>query len=466
MRDRPIKPHRYKTKGDLTNGSIAHHLTRLTLPMVWGIFAVISVQIADTYFIGMLGTKTLAAISFTFPVTMILTHLLFGFNIAMASVASRLIGRNEMETVPRVVLHGLFLTFMTASIIALIVYGLHDPLFRLMGADDEMLDIIRQYMPLWLIGFTLLSIPSMGNSAIRAKGSALEPALVMSLISLVNLILDPILIFGKFGFPALGVQGAAIATVTGYSCGLIAGLYILIVRKKLLVPAMGLCRHAFKDSLRRLSFIAIPAGITNTIQPATNAVFISLLAGFGAEAVAAYGVATRIEAFAMILLISMATSMAPIIGQNFGAQNFDRVHKTITLTIIFNFIWSFTVAGIFCLFGAQIADAFTDDPAVIEIARQYLVIIPVSYAFGNLVFGWASTFNAVGRPERAFVMIVCKYLIFMIPALFIGREFGGIKGIFAAIACVNVFGGLLFHFISRRACARFEEQYTSEHMSD
>ena len=456
---RPIKPLKYASKGDLTTGNVGRHLVRLTTPMVWGIFAIISVQIADTYFIGLLGTKKLAAISFTFPITMILTHLLFGLNISMASVVSRLIGGGEMDTVRRVVLHGLLLAFISAGVIASAFYILHDPIFRLMGADDEMLGIIRDYMPLWLAGLAFLAIPSMGNSAMRAGGDSLTPALIMTLIAGINLMLDPILIFGKFGFPEMGVTGAALATITAYVIGLMAGLYVLIVRKNLIIPRAGLYLETLKDSIKRLAFIAIPAGITNIIMPTTTAVIIALLSSFGAQTVAAYGIASRIEAFAMIAMISLGTAMAPVIGQNFGAVKFARVHKTINLSIGFNFVWSFTMATILFVFGRAIAGAFSDDVNVVNITALYLSIVPVSYVFGNLVFGWASTFNAVGRPERAFFMIVVKSFIFMIPAIYIGRMLGGLTGIFIAIAAVNFVAGGLFHILSRRACARLEMQY-------
>ena len=172
------QPLPYANKGDLTTGSLIRHLVRLTLPMTWGIMAVISVQLVDTYFIGLLGTQELAAISFTFPVTLTMTHLLFGLTIAMSSVVSRLIGAGDMMTARRVVLHGILLAFGVSAIFALIGFMLLNPLFTVLGATPDILVLIKQYMPLWLIGSVIISIPMNGNSAIRADGDSFKPAMV------------------------------------------------------------------------------------------------------------------------------------------------------------------------------------------------------------------------------------------------------------------------------------------------
>ena len=446
----------YSNKGDLTTGPVENHLIRLTVPMIWSILAVISLQLVDTYFIAMLGTEKLAAISFTFPVTMIITHLVFGLNIAMSSVVSRLAGQKKMDDVKRVTLHGIFLAVAASAVMALLCYIFLDPIFLALGADQTTLSIIRDYMPLWLIGSVFLAIPVNGNSAIRALGDAFSPAVIMIAMAALNVVLNPILIFGWAGIPALGVTGSALATLISYIFCMLAGVYLLVIKKRLL-PEDGLHLDKFKDSIKRLVFIAIPAGITNIIQPATNAFIVTLLATHGPEAVAAFGVVSRVEAFALLTVMALALGMAPIVGQNWGAEIFARVHRAINLSIGFNFIWSFLVAIIFGVFARPIAGAFSSDPAVVEIAALFFWIVPVSYAFGNLVFGWGSAFNAMGMPQRAFVMIVVKALVLTLPAVFAGHMIYGIKGIFIAIACANIVSGIFFHISSWRACLMQEK---------
>lgn len=457
---------RYKNKGDLTTGPILRHLLRLTIPMIWGLFAVISLQLIDMYFIGLLGTTELAAISFTFPVTMAISHLIFGVNIALSSVVSRLVGEKRQDEARRVILHGIMLAVLTSMIGAGLCYIFLEPLFTLLGADADTYPFIAAYMPLWLIASVVMAVPVNGNSAIRAAtGDSFTPAVVMTVLAVVNAVLDPILIFGWFGLPAMGVAGAAAATLIAYGVCFVLELYILIWRKKLL-PTDSFYWPQFGNSLKRLVHIAIPAGIGNTIQPITNAVIVAVVAGYGASAVAAYGVGTRIEAFSLLLVIALALGMAPIVGQNWGAQQFPRVHKTINLAILINFVWSALVAVALAIFAAPVAGIFSQDPEVINIAVLFFYVVPFSYAFANLVFGWGSAFNAMGKPQRAFMMIFTKAFIITLPAVFIGSWLYGLPGVFGALAISNVASGIAFHLLSRYLCRRDQAQQNCVEISE
>ncbi len=454
----PATPLPYANKGDLTTGSVRNHLIRLTIPMIWGILAVIAVQLADTYFIGLMNdTDILAGISLTFPVTMIITHIVFGINIAMSSVVARLIGEKKTGEARIVVLHGIIMAFLASATIALLCLIFLEPLFMLLGANPQTFQTVQEYMPIWLIASVILSIPVNGNSAIRASGDSLTPAIVMSSAALTNFILDPILIFGLFGFPELGVEGAAIATLISYILCFFLGLYFLVIKKKL-VAIDGLHLDKFKASMKRLLVIAIPAGIANIIMPGTNAVIFALLAQHGSEAVAAMGIVSRVEAFALLIVISLALGMAPIVGQNWGANNHNRVHQAINYAIGFNLIWSFLIAIIMGLFAKPIAAQFTDNQTVIDYAALFFWIVPFSYAFGNLVMGWSSAFNAMGMPQKAFLMIFVKAIIITVPAIFLGHYLGGVTGIFIAIALANVTSGLIFHFTSWKRCKAAQQE--------
>lgn len=447
----------YAHKGNLVDGPVSGHLTRLTIPMIWGIFAIISFQLVDTYFISLLGTEELAAISFTFPVTYGLFAFVMGFGIAMSSVASRLIGEQDIETVKRVVGHGLGIVLILSIILAGLGLVFHDAIFSAMGADDEMLTLISEYMMIWFAGLVFVSVPLVGNAAIRAGGDSFTPAMIMGIVAVVNLILDPILIFGLLGAPRMEMQGAALATIIANFCAAGAGLYVLAVKKKMLCFKNACKISEFGDSMKRLLVIALPAGLTNAIQPMVNAFILSLLAVYGAKAVAGFGVVNRLEAFAFIVLMALSTGMAPVIGQNWGAQKYDRVHKTLKLAIGFGVVWSAITAIIFAFFAKPLSSIFSTDPAVIEVAILYLTIVPFSYILGNMLKGWASAFNAMGMPKKAFMLVVLEMIILMIPAVMIGSHLAGIKGIFIAMACVYVIVGLVSTGYGIYTCRKHEK---------
>lgn len=437
---------------NLRNGPIGTHLVRMTIPMIWGIAAMVSFQLVDTYYVSLLGTKQLAAMSFTFPVTMFLFSIIMGFGIAMSSVVSRLIGEGRENDVKRVTTHGLVLVFTTGCLLALTGYLLRDKIFAAMGADAEIRGMIHQYMTIWFAGAAFMATPFVGNSAMRAAGSSAAPAAIMVGAAILNAAIAPLLVFGLWGFPRLELQGAAIATVFSNFIAMVAGLYILGARKKMILPLSALQWNFFGDSCKRLLFIAIPAGLTAGINPLVNSIIFGLLAGYGAEAVAAFGIATRIEAFAFIILMALAVGMSPIIGQNFGARQFDRVHETLRKAIGFGVLWSIFIGALLFLFAEDVSSLFSDDPIVIYYTKTAFLIIAPSYLFNNLINGWSSAFNAMGRPQISFAMTVIKMLILMIPAAIIGARMGGAAGLFTALAAVNISTGILFHFVSLYLC--------------
>lgn len=448
------KPLPYANKGNLVEGPVRKHLIRLAAPMTWGIMMMISFQLVNVFFISLLGdTKILAAISFTFPVTYLLFSFLMGFSIAMASVVSRLIGQGGQEIVQRVTSHGLLFGFLISLLITAVGIWGHDALFRMMGANEEMLPLIKQYMHIWFAGLIFVSVPLIGNAAIRANGDSATPAMIMTGAALLNVVLDAVLIFGLLGFPRLELQGAAIGSVIANGFAFVACFYVLVFKQRLFSFRVAFAQiKMFGDSVKRLMFIALPAGITNSIQPMVNAIILSLLAKHNVEAVAAFGVVTRIEAFAFVILMGLAVGMAPIIGQNWGAKRYDRVNETLHLAMQFNILWSLAIALVLGVFAKPIAGIFSDDPQVIFYASHFFWMVPFSYALGNLVNGWASAFNAMGMPQRAFVMIIVRMVLLMIPAVYIGNHFGGVIGIFIAIAAVNVVTGLFFHLTSWQFC--------------
>lgn len=445
----------YSLKGDLTNGSIRGHLIRLTVPMIWGLLAIISFQLVDTWYISMLGTEELAAISFTFPVTYILFSLVMAQGIAASSVLSRQLGTGSMSRVRRIATHSLIFAFLSGIVMAVIGLLFMNPLFRAMGADDTMMPIIDDYMTIWFAGSVFLTIPMVGNSAIRATGDTLTPATIMTTAAILNALIAPLLVFGLFGFPRLEVQGAAIATLLANIGASMAAFYVLYAKKRM-ISRSRLHMKLFGNSIRRLLVIAIPVSIASIIQPATGAFLTGLLASHSTEAVAAFGVASRIEAFVFIMIMALAIGMAPIIGQNWGAGLYGRVHEALSQAIRFCTWWSLGVAAILIAAADPLARMFSDNPDVIALTKLYFWIIPITYAFGNLVQGWSSAFNAMGKPKQSFVMIFVKLIVLTIPTAAIGSHYYGPAGIFAALALVNIVTGIGFHIANNRLCRQYE----------
>lgn len=435
----------------LTEGNVSTQLIKLTLPLVWGIFAIIAFNLADTYFVGQLGTRELAAMSFTFPVVMTFGSLAMGLGIGASSIIARAIGEGDHSRVQRFTTNSLSLALVIVGVFIVLGLLTIDPLFTALGATADVLPLVREYMQIWYLGMIFLVVPMVGNSAIRAAGNTATPSIIMTLAAGINIALDPIFILGLGGVPRLELQGAALATVIARALTLVASLLVLHYKEHLLCfvrPQLSELLRCWQDILR----IGLPAALTNMITPISIGVITYLLAGFGKEAVAAFGVASRVESFAMIALMALAASMGPFVGQNWGAKAYSRVQRALKVSFQFCLLWGVFIAAVLAPTGGQLVSLFNSNPNVIAIAALYLLIVPITYAPAGIIQISSATFNALGKPIPSVVMTSFRMFILYIPLAYLGAHFFGIKGIFAATGLSNLFTGIGAYLWNQRTC--------------
>lgn len=427
------KPARRKSRKSLTTGPVGVHLIKLTLPMVWGIFAMIGFNLVDTYYIGYLGTVPLAAISFTFPVVATLASLGMGLGVGASSIIARAIGQQEADQVKCVTTSALALTVLLAAGLSALGLLTLNPLFTAMGATPAVLPLIRDYMTIWYPGLVFVALPTVGNFILRSAGNTVFPGLVLTVAAGINVVLDPLLIFGLAGFPALGMRGAALATVAARLMSLVACVAVLGVRERMLLRRLPPLREMVR-AWGQILYVGLPAGAANTINPVSVGLLTSLMATFGTEAVAAFGIAARLKSFSTIPLVALATSIAPFVGQNWGAQRYPRVRRALGLGARFSLLWGVLLAGGLALLAPWISGQFTTDEAVIAIAVRYLRIVPISYgALGIILVANYST-NALGRPLPGALLLLLRTVVLHLPLAYLGGWLFGVTGIFAAAA--------------------------------
>lgn len=435
--------------GRLTTGPIPKHVRALAVPMIGGIFAVISKSIVDTYFVAQLGTEALSAMGFMFPVMMVIANLAIGLGAGTSSVVARCIGQGDPGLVRRRATDGLFLAIVLVSTTALVGLLTMDPLFRALGAKGLVLEHVQAYMHTWYWGMGFLVVPMVGNGIIRATGDAKVPGMIMVASAVVNAGLDPVLIFGLFGLPALGIQGAALATVISNIITFVAALGVLTFREKLIdlkPPSLVEVVASWKEILR----IGLPASLTNMINPVGATVVTAILARFGAEVVAGYGVATRIEALAVVVMLALSASVGPIVGQNAGAGQMDRVRQTLRYAYSASAVWGLLVAVLLFFTGGAIAAGFDDTAEVVQVAGAYLAYVPITlvgYGFGIIT---AATFNALGRPLGATVLTVVRVIFVFVPVTWWTAQYVDWRGVIVGAALANILVGGAAWSLARR----------------
>ena len=425
----------------LIEGSVGRQLIKLTIPMIWGVFAVIAFNLVDTYFVGQLGTTPLAAMSFTFPVVMTLGSVAMGLGVGTSSVISRAIGEGDRNRVQRLTTDSLTLSLLLVAVFALLGLATIDPLFTALGADADILPLIRSYMQIWYFGMICLVIPMVGNSAIRAGGNTLIPSLIMTVAAGVNIALDPLLILGLGGFPRLEIQGAALATVLSRAITLVASLLVLHYREKMLCFNLPKFQTVLK-SWQKILHIGLPAAATSMITPISIGLITSAIAFYGAEAVAAFGIASRIESFALIAVVALSASISPFVGQNWGAKKYARVHRALNLSYLFCLGWGTMMAIILAPNGSWLASLFNNNPEVIKIATRYLWFVPISYAAAGIIQVSSATFNALGKPIPSMILTITRMLVLYVPLAYLGSKLFGINGIFTAACIANLVVGI------------------------
>lgn len=432
---------------NLTTGSIPAHLARLSIPMIWGILSIVSMQVADVYFISRLGHTELEAVSFTFPVSMTMFNLVMGLSIGASSVIARLIGSRETETMRHFTLHAIMMALGIGALLAVIGEMVMGPVFHALGANSAHMELITPFMRIQLWGYMFITVPLVINAAIRASGDTVTPSLVMVSAAVINIPLSYILIYGAGPVPAWGMTGAAVANVTANASTALIALYILVVKRRLVDLRVWDLVH-FGSSARRLLTIAVPVGLINLITPLTAGIITALLARDGAASVAAFGIIGRIEAVMAVPLMAVSIGLSPLVGQNFGARQFDRMRETIQCAILFCILWSGGTGLVLMLVGGELATWFTLHPETIRITAVYFLIMGITPAIAALPMGWGSVWNALGRPQNSIVLSVGRFGVGTIMAAYIGHMIDGWYGLFSGMMIGGLLTGMALHFWS------------------
>lgn len=441
---------------DLINRPIRRVLFDMSWPMTVGIVATMSVSLADAFFLGRQSTTALAAISFTFPVVLTLMSLAIGLGAGTSSVVSRAIGADDQDNIKLTSTAALVLCIVITSLLALIGFFTIRPLFGLLGASGETLDLVETYMRIWYFGLPFLAVMMVANNLLRASGDPRSPAVMMIMVAAINVGLNAVLIPGFGPVPAYGIAGAGWASLIARLGALLMGLWLIIYREQL-VDLASLASKAVFRAWYNVATVAIPAALGNAVNPVGIALVTAIVAQFGDEAVAAFGTASRIESFISIPMLAMSAAIGPIAGQNFGAGKVGRVVAALRNSYAFSAGWSIFIAAALWFAAPSLATLFTSDQAVSDLTALYLRIIPISLAGYGVTVVASGAFNAIGRPFIGLSMYLVRTAIFYVPLAWLAVQFGQERDLFIAIALANVLAGLTVAFMSVRVMRRYKD---------
>jgi putative MATE family efflux protein len=440
-------------KPKLTEGSVGRHLVKMTVPILFGITMMMAQSIIDAWFLGKVGDSALAAFSFGFPILMVITSVAIGLGAGTSSVVARAIGANDHRRARRLATDSLLLSFMITATLSGIGILTINPLFKLLGAPAEMIPMIRGFMTILYCGVPFLVVGMVGTSSMRATGDTVLPGKLMMAGALLNVILDPILIFGIGPIPALGLNGAAIAALMARGAMFIGTIYFMVHRLDMVSfnkPNPAELKKSWADILH----VGLPAAGTNAIIPVAMTLITAMIARYGPEAVAGFGVASRIESLVLVIFYALSSVIGPFVGQNMSADREGRIQQALGLCARFCLAAGLAIALLLALASGFVPTLFSQNPDVTNVTRMFLWIAPISYGAYGVVMVMNAAFNGLGKPMPAVYISATRMMLLYLPMAILGKHLFGIAGIFGAYAVANLLSGILSYVWARRTAHR------------
>ncbi|CAH0532405.1 putative FMN/FAD exporter YeeO [Vibrio stylophorae] len=463
---------RTQDKHGLLSGPIPDTLRHMAIPMALGMISVLMFNLVDTFFVSLLGTKALAAMSFTFPVTFGLNSITMGLGVGLLSCLGQRLGKHQQHHDQNqqnldhnqpsgatqtnhiapyssasnsrasqiLCSHGIIFIVLIAIALSALLLVAQPILFRGLGAKPDIAPLLHQYLTIWLWMVPLLALPMACSSAIRATGDTKTPAMIMMLAGGINGGLDPLLIFGWGPVPAMGIGGAALASGLSWLVASILSLWIMVRRYQLLSwPKI----NGWLTDCKSILAVGLPAAASNLLVPLASAVMMIILAKQGTEAVAAYGAAARVEAILLLVMFSMASVLTPFMAQNIGAKQTERAYQGLVSAVKFAFAFQLLVYIAMVPLSWPLAMLFSQEPAVQSLLWLYLVIVPISYGLQGVTIQLVGSLNALKKSHYALLCNLTRLFGLMIPCAWLGSLYDGTQGLFIGIAIANAVSGLV-----------------------
>jgi putative MATE family efflux protein len=394
----------------LTSGPIGPQIRQIALPMSIGFFFNTMYNVVDSFYAGQVSTQALAAMALSFPVFFIIIALSEGVSRGACALIANAIGAEDKEK--EMVLSGQVFSLGFFFAVGITITGLSvaSPLFQLMGASGDYLDLANAYISPLFIGAVFFLLSSMSNSILIAHGDSKTFSRVLIVGFFANLVLNPWFLYGGFGLPAMGMAGIAWATVV---IQLLGGVFLFFTVLKRGYLGSEFLKHSMPNL--RIYGEILQQGIPTAFNMMSIALgfFVSTyyLNTYSEVAVAAFGVGTRIEQMALLPAIGLGTAIVSIVGQSNGAKKFDRVRECVGLCVRYGFILISVASVILWVFATWLVKLFTDDPEVIQTGTDYIRIMALIQWAYVMTFTHIGFLQAVKRPLFGFFEAIVRKII-------------------------------------------------------
>lgn len=433
---------------DFTTGSIPKHLIAFSWPMFLGNVLQALYNVVDSVWVGhYIGPHGLGAVSVGFPIIFALIALIVGITMATTTLVSQYQGAGRSDMVQKVNGNSVLLLIYLGIISTIIGLLVNRPLLSLINTPPEIFPMAAEYLLVFLLGLPLMFVYNVVTAILRGMGDSRTPLRFLFYATVINIVLDPLLIAGIGPFPEMGVAGAALATIIAQ--GIAAWVSVRYLTKSGLLK---LTTWRIDRDLARTTFkIGIPAGLQQTLVSLSIVAVSSIINRFGADIVAGFGAASRIEQFAFLPAMSVGFAVSALVGQNLGAGREERVGQVVW--------WSSALGGgitgivtlMVLAFPMPILSLFTTDPAVLQHGSEYLRIMVLSYIPMSLMFTIGGVMRGAGDTAANMWITLGTLWFVRVPlAWYLSSGAGlGIHGVWWAMVISPMAGSLLNYLYYR-----------------
>ena len=406
-------------------------------------------NIVDSMFVAKIGEDALTAVSLAFPVQTLIVACSVGIGVGVNSYISRSLGREDQEGADSAVAHGLLMAAFVAVLFIIAGQFLLEPFFRLFSDDPAILADAITYTNICLTFCAGSFIHICIEKVFQSTGSMIFPMLLQALGAITNIILDPIMIFGLFGFPAMGVKGAAVATVIGQHTAMLASLLVFLLGKFAVRLDLRNFHFSWK-MIRDIASIAIPNSCMNALGSVLVMGLNSILIGFSNTAVSLFGIYYKLQTFVFMPASGLTQGAMPIMGFSYGAGNGKRLQHTLSISLRVCFVIMAVGCVLFMAAPEWLLGLFDASEEMLAIGVPALRIISVSFLPAAIGFILPTMFQAMGQGGYSLAVFLLRQLVITLPAAAILSGPLGLTGIWASfILAESVAAGAAFLFYEK-----------------
>lgn len=425
-------------------------LFSMSMPAICSMMFLALYNVVDSIFVSRVSEKALTAVSLAFPLQNLLVAFSVGLSIGVCSVISRRLGEKNQEEVNNAVSTGY--TIMLIFTVVFMILGLlfTKPFVRIYTDDPELYEMTIQYTEIVMLACLGMFIGTFTEKVLQGTGDTVRPMIIQMSGCIFNIIFDPILIFGLFGFPKMGVIGAAVATVLGQFLSMFIGLYY--INKSQYVNLKIFSLKFNRKTSRDIFEVGIPSVIMQGIGTVMTSLMNAILISYDIIATTVFGVYFKIQSFVFMPVFGMNQGLMPIVGYNYGARNKERMTKAFKLGLIFAFIIMTCGMIIFRTFPNQLLGLFNASEDMLRIGCNALRRNSLSFPLASLSIIVGAVFQAIGDGYLSMITSIVRQIVFLIPAAYLLGKLAGLDAIWYSFIIAEVIAILLnvFFFSKER----------------